>query len=255
MEEKRLLMNWGYMSYLEDGEGDTTLVFIHGAGNRGSIWNKVMEHLKSDFQVIAPDLPGHGRSSCILHKSIEGYAQSIREFLETLNLQEVFLIGHSMGGAITIKTVPQCPQVKGAVLVGTGAQLKVNTKLLKGLQENFVESVGTMARWCFSKGTREELIEEARDMMLQAGRDVLYRDMYACSVYSGTEDLKKFDIPTLVVCGEKDVMTPVDLSRDLVTQIKGSKLKLIPNSGHMVHLEQPQTLAKAIKDWWIGLTQ
>jgi len=253
MEEKRLLMDWGYMSYLEDGEGDTTLVFIHGAGNRGRVWRGVMDHLKSTFQVIAPDLPGHGRSSCMLQKMVEDYSQSVREFLETLKLQKVFLIGHSMGGAITIKAVLQCPWVKGVVLVGTGAQLKVNIKLLQGLRENFVESVGTMARWCFSKGTREELIEEARDMMLQAGRDVLYRDMHACSVYSGTEELKKFNIPTLVVCGEKDVMTPVDLSRDLVTQIKGGKLKLIPNSGHMVHLEQPQTLAKAIKDWWIGL--
>jgi len=253
MEEKRLLMDWGYTGYLEGGEGDTPLVFIHGAGNRGRVWRGVMDHLKSTFQVIAPDLPGHGRSSCMLQERVEDYSQSIREFLETLNLQEVLLIGHSMGGATAIKALPQCPRVKGAVLVGTGAQLKVNPKILQGLRENFVESVGTMARWCFSKGAREELIDEARDMMLQAGRDVLYRDIYACSVYSGTEELKRFNVPTLVVCGEKDVMTPADLARELVTQIKGAKLKLIPNSGHMVHLEQPQTLAKAVKDWWIGL--
>ena len=212
-----------------------------------------MNHLKSAFQVVAPDLPGHGSSSCMLQERIEDYAQNIREILETLNLQEILLIGHSMGGAIAIKALPQCPQVKGAVLVGTGAQLKVNPKILQGLKENFLESVGTMARWCFSKGTWEGLIDEVRDMMLQAGRDVLYRDMYACSVYSGIEELKRLNMPVLVVCGEKDVMTPPDLARELVAQIKGAKLKLIPNSGHMVHLEQPQTLARAIKNWWSSL--
>ncbi len=246
MEERGVLMNWGYMAYLEGGEGHP-LVFVHGAGNNAWVWGRVLEDLEVDHRVIALDLPGHGRSSCKLEETVEGYAFRVEEFLEALNLEDVLLVGHSMGGAIVIKTVPRCARVTGVVLVGTGAVLEVNPKLLEGLRENFEGSVATMARWCFSKGVASELLGDARGMMLQAGREVLYRDMYACSIYSGGEELRDLSLPTLVVCGEKDVMTPPPLSQDLVERIKGARLVLIPNSGHMVHLERPVELAEAIR--------
>ena len=246
MEEKKVLMDWGYMAYMEEGRG-RPLVFIHGAGNRAEVWSRVMGALKGDFRVMALDLPGHGRSSCLQEDSIEGYASRVVDFLEALDLEDVVLVGHSMGGAIAIKVIPFCPRVTRGVLVGTGATLTVNPKLLEGLREDFRASVATMARWCFSKGASPDLVEEAREMMLQAGREVLYRDMYACSVYSGKDDLKAIGVPTLVVCGEKDVMTPVTLSQELVENIGDARLQVVPGAGHMVQLEAPGELAEAVR--------
>ena len=246
MEEKRVLMGWGYMAYLEGGDG-RPLVFVHGAGGGAQVWSRVLEGLEVDYRVLALDLPGHGRSSCKLEETVEGYTSRVVEFLEALDLEDVLLVGHSMGGAIVIKAVPRCARVTGAVLVGTGAVLEVNPKLLRGLKENFGGSVAMMARWCFSRDVAAELLEEAREMMLQAGMEVLYRDMYACSLYSGEEDLRSFFLPTLVVCGEKDVMTPPSLSQELVEKIEGAHLAFIPDSGHMVHLERPLELAEAIR--------
>ncbi len=248
MENKKVLMDWGYMAYLEGGQG-RPLVFVHGAGNRAQVWQGVVEDLESDFRVLALDLPGHGGSSCRLAESVEDYASWVLAFLEAMDLEDVVLVGHSMGGAITIKAVPNSSRVTGAVLVGTGATLTVNPKLLAGLEEDFINSVATMAKWCFSKGAPGELVEEAREMMLQAGRDVLHRDMYVCSIYSGKKDLGAISVPTLVICGDKDVMTPVALSQELVDGIGDARLTVVTGAGHMVQLEAPQDVAGAIKEF------
>ncbi len=246
MERKKVAMDWGYMAYLEEGRG-RPLVFVHGAGNRAQVWEGVMEELRGGFRVIALDLPGHGASSCKLEETIEGYASRVEEFLDALELQEVVLVGHSMGGAVAIKTVPRSTRISGVVLVGTGVTLSVNPRILSGLKEDFRGTVAAMARWCFSKDVHPPLVEKAGEMMLQAGRDVLYRDMYACSVYSGKEDLGGIAVPALVICGEKDVMTPVALSRELVKSIKDARLTVVEGRGHMVHMEAPGAVALAIR--------
>jgi len=246
MKHKRVLMDWGYMAYLEKGQG-RPLVFVHGAGNGAQVWQKVMEGLGGDLRLLALDLPGHGSSSCALVETVEDYASAVEDFLKALDLEEVVLVGHSMGGAIAIKVLKDSSRVGAGVLVGTGATLEVNPKLFQGLKEDFVNTVATMARWCFSKGALAELVEEAREMMLQTGGEVLYRDMHACSLYSGREDLGAIGVPTLVVCGDKDVMTPPALSQELVDGIEKAQLTVVPGAGHMVQLEAPMKVAQALE--------
>ncbi len=245
MEKRQVLMDWGYMRYVETGTGDP-VVFVHGAGNRGIVWSKLFDILKTSCRIIAVDLPGHGESSCVQMDSVDAYTTEILTFLEKMKLENVTLVGHSMGGAITIKATPTTDRISRSILIGTGAELKVNPKLLEGLKTDFLQWAQTMARWSFLKGAPEELVNSAAEMMIEAGREVLYNDMYACSTYSGIEALENFNKPTFIVCGEKDVMTPPDLSRQLAEIISGSKLEFISNSGHMVHQEQPEALATAI---------
>ncbi|RLB01636.1 MAG: hypothetical protein DRG59_13870 [Deltaproteobacteria bacterium] len=245
MEKRKVLIDWGYMGYVEDGEGDP-VVFVHGAGNRGEVWSKLFGILRNHCRIIALDLPGHGESSCIQIKSVDDYTSEVLAFLDKMELENATLVGHSMGGAITIKAVPATDRITKGVLVGTGQELKVNPKLLDGLKTDFLQWAHTMAKWSFLKGAPEEVIKNAAEMMIEAGKEVLYNDMYACSTYSGTEALKNFNKPALIVCGEKDVMTPPDLSRELEEKIPNSKLELIPGAGHMVHQEQPEALASAI---------
>ena len=245
MKKGKVLLDWGYMGYLEEGHGDP-MVFVHGAGNRGEVWIKLFNTLRKKFRLIAVDLPGHGESSCLAIDSVESYAAEILSFIDKMELENVTLVGHSMGGAITIKATPASKRISRCVLVGTGAELNVNPKLLKGLKEDFLSWASTMAKWSFLKGAPQELIKTATEMMIEAGRDILYNDMYACSTYSGSKELERFEKPALVVCGEKDVMTPPELSEKLAKIIRDSKLKFIPGAGHMVHQEQPEALAREI---------
>ncbi len=245
MKKRKVLMDWGYMSYLEGGKGDP-VVFVHGAGNRAEVWARLFNGLEDRCRIIAVDLPGHGESSCHMIDSVDEYARQIVAFLNELELENTTLAGHSMGGAITIKVTSSSDRVIKAILVGTGAELKVNPKLLAGLKEDFRLWASTMARWSFLKGASEELVKYATEMMIESGKDVLYNDMYACSTYSGQEEVEKFPKPALIVCGEKDVMTPPELSKKLAETITEAKLQFIPDSGHMVHQEQPEELVKTI---------
>ncbi len=253
MQRKRALMDWGYMSYLEGGNGDLPLVLIHGAGGNAKIWERAMGLLKDDFRIIALDMPGHGNSSCLLHRHIEDVACCLVDCLQALDLQGPILMGHSMGGGVVINAASRASQVRGLVLVGTGLRLEVNPKLIKGLQEDFLSTVETMARWCLRKEAPSKLVDEVRDMMLQAGKAILHADLLACSNYAGEESAGRLNVPTLVIFGDRDVMTPPQLSKELLTHIRGARLRIIPDSGHMVQLEQPKALCKAVIDWWRNL--
>lgn len=245
---EKILLDWGVMSYLSVGEGKKTILYIHGAGNRKEVWQEVMENL-SGVKQIAIDLPGHGASSCKYEESIEEYALRVEEFMEHLNLSDVIVAGHSMGGAIAIKLLSISSRIKGAMLIGTGASLPVNPKLLNGLKENFLETVDYMVKWCFRKGVSIDLIKRGKELMVQAGQEVLYRDLYACSQYSGVEDLKKSKVPALVICGSSDVMTPPSFSEEVKELLERSELSIIHNAGHMVQLEEPMFVAEKIKVW------
>ncbi len=248
MKKNKVLLDWGYMGYLDSIRGNINIVFIHGAGNRKEVWKEVIKGLGM-FRCISLDLPGHGESSCRYEDRIEGYAERVEEFLKALGLDSFILVGHSMGGAIVIKLAPRLKGARGIVLVGTGATLWVNPKILKGLKEDFLGTVDLMVKWSFKKGAKGPFVEEFRKMLREAGREILYRDMYACSLYSGSDELSRIKVPTLIVCGDTDVMTPVKLSEELNKAISGSELLTVPSSGHMVHMERPGELSEGIKDF------
>ena len=233
------------MAYLGKEEGREVLFFIHGAGNRAEVWEGVMGRIPNR-SLYAVDLPGHGLSSCKRCERIEDYSRCILQFMEAKGIEEAILVGHSMGGAIAIKATLSSDRVKGLVLVGTGATLKVNPKLLEGLREDFPQAVERMTRWSFRKGAPQELLDKGKGLFLQAGQEVLYQDMKACDDYSSEEELGRISVPTLIICGDTDVMTPPELSQRLHEGIKGSELVLIEGSGHMVHVEKGGEVGEAI---------
>lgn len=206
-----------------------------------------MRILEADFTCYGLDLPGHGASSYVPCDGVEDYASVVLEFLEAEDLREVVLVGHSMGGAISLKVVPFTRRVGALVLVGTGAKLGVNPKLLSLFKQNFPEALVLMARWSFLKEAPKGLLDRAVEMAWRCGQTVLLQDFRACDRYSARGELHRIQVPALVVCGRQDLMTPPDLSKELVRDIKGARLALIEGCGHMVPMERPEDLAGAIR--------
>lgn len=248
MERHFLRLAGGILSYLVGGKGPP-VVLIHGAGNRAEIWKELFPVLTEGYTLYVLDLPGHGLSSYIPCPRIEDYSSRVLEFLEAADLRGVALVGHSMGGAIVLKTGPFSKRVAALVLVGTGARLRVNPRLLSMLKDDFPRGIELMARWSFPKGAPQELLDEAKEMFWQSGQAVLYQDMLACDLYSAREDLGDISLPTLIVCGERDVMTPPDLSRELQRGIRGAELRLVEGAGHMVHRENGEEVARLISSF------
>lgn len=226
-----------------------TLVMVHGAGGSSELWSFQLEFLDKEINIVALDLPGHGQSgSKKSFKSISGYSKWLYEVVENWFQQPIYLMGHSMGGAIVqeIAINDNNHLLKGIILVGTGAILKVAPQFLDGLLTDFESTVDKIVSYTYSKGVKKELIMEGARIMKESGPIVVHNDFLACDRFDRIKDLKRVSIPCLIVCGEDDILTPPDLSRFLYEHIPASSLKIVPNAGHKVMIERHKEVNTAI---------
>jgi pimeloyl-ACP methyl ester carboxylesterase len=227
--------------------GCPTLVLIHGAGGTHLHWPVELRRL-AGASVYALDLPGHGRSTGQGCDTIKGYAQAVAAFLRAVNTGPVIIAGHSMGGAIAM-TLALDFDVIGAVLVGTGARLRVAPAILEGIQSNFERSVEIITRFAWSQGASPRLTELGKQALLDTGPDVLLGDFSACDRFDVMERLEQVQVPTLVISSSADQLTPVKYGRFLAEHIPNAHLVIIENAGHMVMLEQPNKVAEAVREF------
>lgn len=229
------------------GKGEKIL-FIHGAGGNAKSWFYQTEGLKSQSEVVAVDLPGHGRASvsngCT---SIEEYRDSVHSALSLSGIEKCYISGHSMGGAIAMSFALTFPDiVKGIVLVGTGAKLKVFTQILEGIMKNKEKTLSSIIEYAVSKNAPASLKKGCFDEMMKCSPEVIYGDFLACDRFNAMQILNTINLPTLIICGTEDALTPPKYSVYLHENIKGSRLVLIKDAGHMVMMEKPDEVNNAI---------
>jgi pimeloyl-ACP methyl ester carboxylesterase len=231
-------------------EGRETILFIHGAGGGQYTWSYQKGFFEKEFNPIVIELPGHGESGGEGEEEIVTYAEQVYAFLQAVGVRKIFLVGHSMGGAIVQTLVLAHPEViKGIILVGTGAKLKVLPMILDGVKADFEETVRKITQFSHSRKTPLVFIEKGIADMLQCRPEVLYGDFAACDRFDVMKEVEKIDLPTLILCGEDDELTPVKYSQFLHSRIKGSKLEVLPNAGHMVMMEAPQAFNEKIAEF------
>jgi pimeloyl-ACP methyl ester carboxylesterase len=231
-------------------EGREVVLFIHGAGGGQYTWSYQKGFFEKRFNPIIIELPGHGESGGEGEDEIGKYAEDVHAFLKVLGLRKVFLVGHSMGGAIVQTLALTHPEViKGIVLVGTGVKLKVLPMILNGIKNNFRETVQNITRFAYSRKVSSDLIERGVSDMMRCRPEVLYGDFLACDRFDLMNEVEKIDLPTLVLCGNEDELTPVKYSQFLQQRIKGSKLEIFPNAGHMVMIESPEAFNEKVGEF------
>lgn len=232
-------------------ESDPPLVLIHGAGGSHLHWAPTTRRL-SGHSVYAIDLPGHGRSPGGGMVTIEGYVEALESWLRQRDLRHPVLVGHSMGGAIALCAALKLAEgLGGLVLVGTSDHLPVNPTLLGMLEkdETYPGAVDLIVRWSFSPTAEARLMELSRKRMLETPRAVVHGDFRACERYDVQGELERIRLPTLVICGADDKMTPERNVRRLAQGLPDSRFELIPGAGHMVMLERPRALDEVIQDF------
>jgi pimeloyl-ACP methyl ester carboxylesterase len=236
-------------------EGREFLLFIHGAGGGQYTWSCQKRFFEKDFNPIIIELPGHGESEGQGEEEIGRYAEHVYSFLKALHPPKVFLIGHSMGGAIVQTLALTHPEViKGIVLAGTGVKLKVLPMILDGIKKNFRETAQAITRFAYSRKVSSDLIERGISEMIRCRPEVLYGDFLACDRFDLMNEVEKIDLPTLVLCGNEDELTPVKYSQLLHQRIKGSKLEILPNAGHMVMIESPEAFNEKVREFIVTPT-
>lgn len=239
--------------YIErEGSGEKIL-FIHGAGWNGRMWYGQRNYLRRSLEVLLVDLPGHGKSSGDGCDSIEEYRDAVYRALDGLNTGACFVAGHSMGGAIAMSLALAYPHlVKGLILVGTGAKLRVLPEILQDVKKEKERTVRGIVDRAFSPKAPEALKREDFEEMMKCRAEVIYKDFTACDHFNVMDALRSIKAPTLILCGTDDGLTPPKYSEYLHSQLQGSRLLLVEGGGHMVMWEKPEQVNEAIEKFVSG---
>jgi len=220
-----------------------TLLFVHGAGQRSYGWRFQEGPFKnhSDFNYIALDLPGRAGSEGDVYKTVTDYKDFLLDFIEELKLENIIMIGHSMGGAIAMLIAIENPELlKAIVLIATSPKLAVAQQTLDKVRENYDEFCEISPTRAFAEESPKELKDEYREGLIDTGSDVCYADLIACNEFDITDEVNKIKVPTLIISADKDIMTPWKNGEYLHQQIYGSEFQLIKDSGHFVMQEKAQ---------------
>ncbi len=243
-------------------EGDLTrtqnLLLVHGAGGDHIHWSAELRRLPG-FNVHALDLPGHGRSAGRGRTSVEDYADSVDLFVQALGLGRVSVVGHSMGGAIAqILALSQPKWLVSVILVGTGARLRVHPLILEGLQPyysgeipdasdaGFERTIDTICKWAYGPTISEQTLRKGRQQLLSVDPVVIYGDYLACNSFDIMDRVRDITLPTLIVTGSADQMTPSKYGQYLHDQISGAQWVDIKDGGHMMAVEKPVEVSQPI---------
>jgi pimeloyl-ACP methyl ester carboxylesterase len=235
-----------YALYQGDVRGKRNLVLVHGAGGSHLDWPALLRRLR-EANVYALDLPGHGRSEGVGRSSITAYCDFFLAFLDALGLEKAIVVGHSMGGAIVLDFALHYPdRLDGLILVGSGARLRVAPAILTGILSGFEATVDLVCDYAFGPSATEQLKRLGRQRLLKTPPEVLHGDYAACDAFDVMERLGEVRRPTLVIGGTADKLTPPKYSVYLRDHIPGAELVLVDAAGHMVMLEKPEVVAKAV---------
>ena len=185
-------------------------------------------------------------------QSMQDYADDVLQFIAENQIQKPILVGHSMGGAIALTlALQQLNQITGLALLGSSAKLRVSSVILEKAKDanTFADAVQLVNEYSFNPDAPKDLIRLSIEAMLKLNPKTLLGDFLACDSFDVTGKLNVIQVPTLILCGTLDVMTPPKFSKSLAEQIPQSQLHLLEKTGHMLMLEQPDAVAKLLKQF------
>lgn len=222
------------------------LLLLHGAGGHALLWGRVLNELPG-IAAIALDLPGHGRSAGPGRASIAAYSAAVLAAADALHLERPVITGHSMGAAIALDLAASQPsRLRALVLMSAGASLASASALHRLAAEDPAAAGQWLVDHGYGPGTPAESRKLAREQLATVPPDVLRGDFAACSAYDARPRLAEIPHPALILCGAEDRLTPPEDALTLQQGLQQGRLELIPGAGHMLPLEHPGAVARAI---------
>lgn len=251
MQTKTFQYNNSNISYRIAGNGEPVL-FIHGFAEDSRVWDAIIDEFKNHYQLIVPDLPGSGASSLLpgSHISIEDYADALKALLEKENITQMVMIGHSMGGYISLAFAKKYPSfIRALGLFHSSAYADDEAK--KETRRKAIHIIKEKGAMAFLNTAIPGLFAHAEkskmdiDVLLQRGHSFspealiqYYEAMIARP--DTTEVLKNIPQPVLFILGEHDKAVPFEQGLQQ-THLPGiSNIHVLRNSAHMGMLEEKE---------------
>lgn len=235
------------------------VIFVHGAGNDHSVWQMPARYFAYHGRsVLAPDLPGHGRSGGHTLTTIEAMGEWVDRLLDESGLKTAAIVGHSMGALIALAAAARLgDRVLTLALLGAAPTIPVHPDLIAAAERNDHVAFELIVSWGFAPSAQIGGHRAPGLWMTGGGMRLLERipegvfatDLKACDTFDGAAAMAKaVACPTLLVLGDQDRLTPLEGGRALAAQLKESRIVVLPDCGHMMLAEKPDETLDALRE-------
>jgi pimeloyl-ACP methyl ester carboxylesterase len=236
-----------YALHARDRSNGAPVLLIHGAGENHLVWPARLRRLDA-AAVYTLDLPGHGKSGGAGRTSIQEYAAWVRSLLDAVRVEQIILVGHSMGGAIALLFGLLYPErAAGLVLIGAGARLRVAPRLLDLTKSDLAAAAEMIGQLEWSPHAPGHLIHLGRQQTLANRPEVIHGDYRACDAFDIVPQLGEITVPTLIITGAADQLTPVKYATFMADHLPSARLVIVPEAGHMVMIEAETAVAREVE--------
>jgi pimeloyl-ACP methyl ester carboxylesterase len=227
-----------------------TVVFVHGAGQDHTIWVLPTRYfVRHGRNVLAVNLPGHGRSEGPPLASIEAVADWVIDVLNAAGIHKAAVVGHSMGSLVALETAVRHPErIRAIALVGTSVPMPVSEELLDSAKNDDHAAVEMLTLWGHSRAAQLGgnatpgmwMIGGGQRLLERAAPGTIYADLMACNDYvNGIENAKQLACPALLILGGRDAMTPTKSAMAVAKAIPDAETVILERAGHALLSERP----------------
>ncbi|TWT02050.1 alpha/beta fold hydrolase [Reyranella sp. CPCC 100927] len=234
------------------------VVFLHGAGFDRTTWRLQTRWFANHGRsVLAVDLPGHGRSGGPPLPSIAAMADWVIRLLDAAGVRQAALVGHSMGGLVSLDVAGRYPdRIRALGLCGIAGEMPVHPEMLESAKAGTSKVRELMTFWGLGRALQIGgmvspglwLTRESLAVLDKAAPGVIHNDLAACNVYKDAPArAAQVACPAVFVCGDGDQMTPVAKCKPLAAAIAGSRMTTLKACGHFMMVERPDETLDALK--------
>ena len=246
----------GRIGVSEAGGGDAMpIVFLHGVGSDKRVWRPQLDHFGQARRAFAFDYPGYGESDFAEGASRDDYAASILAAMGALGIEQAHVCGLSLGGVIAIAMHAAAPHRCASLIIADSFAVHPDGR---GIYDRSVAASRSMPMEQLAEGrvgsllgsaATNELRAEVVETMAAINPAAFRLGAAAVWLADQRDRAAAIAVPTLILCGDEDGVTPPALSQELAALIPRSRVEIIPASGHLANAEQPEQFNRAIDDF------
>jgi len=235
-----------------------TVLFVHGSGLDHTVWilqSRYFAH--HGYNVLALDLPGHGRSEGPFLPSVEDMADWVIQVMDAATVAQAAMVGHSMGALVTLEAAARYPaRISSLSLLGISVPMPVTETLLSAAAAGEHTAIDMVNIWAHSAGAQIGgnpvpgmwMTGGGVRLLERSSPGALHNDLKACNDYqAGLESAARISCPVTLLLGEQDVMASPRSAAELLGAIDGARSVVLPSCGHMMMAEQPDGVLDALK--------
>ena len=245
--------NRGPIDVTDVGGGDRTpILFLHGVGSDKHIWAPQLDHFGRERRAIALSYPGYGESLFLAEATRDDFAASVVDVMDALAIDRAHVCGLSLGGVVAIALYAKAPARCASLILADTFAVHPDGQAIFDRSQEASRTIGmralaeARAGVLLGKDAGADIHRAVIDTMSAIDPAAYVVAARAVWLADQSDRAAAIDVPTLVLVGDEDTITPPALSVDLQSRIRGATMQTIGSAGHLANIEQPATFNAAI---------